>query len=113
MTSIIAIHYVHLTLGSKKGLAGMSEMAMQYLPSSAPACSASDEDRGVELEATAYLNMATCRLKLKDPRNALELANKSLALKPGNWKGIKSSILADDQISISISSLWTAVEYSV
>ena len=63
----------------------MAEMAISN-SSLSPSILPQQDQASNELEAIACLNIATCYIKLNNPRQALEHANKSISLKPANWK---------------------------
>ena len=45
-----------------------------------------DEQKAIELEVAALTNIATCYLKLGEPRKALEFCAKALTSNPNAWK---------------------------
>ena len=75
--------------GSKRGLNGWSDLAagipMGYGGAEERVTPEQDAQSG-ELEAVVVTNMATCYLKLGEPRKAIEYAEKALVLSPAAWK---------------------------
>lgn len=88
--------------GSKRGLhEGMAQVASQN--SLSKSVTFEEEACAVELEKTAHQNIATCYLKLNDPRKAIEHCNKAIALDASAWKASGAGLLAN---SLYISSMY-------
>lgn len=47
-----------------------------------------DEQRAMEIEVIALTNIATCYLKLGEPRKTLEFCTKALTSNPNAWKAV-------------------------
>ena len=85
--------------GSKRGLEGIGAMAADHGSSAVAPVSADQDRRAGELETVVLTNIATCYLKLKDPRKAMEYADKTLAINQSSWKALLRKAEAHIQLN--------------
>ena len=83
--------------GSKRGLEGVGQLAADY--STAVTVTPDQDQQAAELECVVMTNMATCYLKLKNPRKAVEYVDKTLAINPTSWKAMLRKSEAHVQMS--------------
>ena len=83
--------------GSKRGLEGVGQLAADY--STAVTVTPEQDQQAAELECVVMTNMATCYLKLKNPRKAVEYVDKTLAINPTSWKAMLRKSEAHVQMS--------------
>lgn len=72
--------------GSKRGLEGMGAMAANS--STIEPISEENDQKAIDLELISLTNIATCYLKLNEPRKALEFCEKALITSENAWKAM-------------------------
>lgn len=85
--------------GSKRGLEGIGAMAADHGHAAVETVSVEQDQRAGELERVVLTNIATCYLKMKDPRKAMEYADKTLAINQSSWKALLRKAEAHIQMS--------------
>ena len=83
--------------GSKRGLEGVGQLAADY--TTAVTVTPEQDQQAAELECVVMTNMATCYLKQKNPRKAVEYVDKTLAINPTSWKAMLRKAEAHVQMS--------------
>lgn len=81
---------VNMTIADNRGLPGskrgQSEMSSMNGKVSKDHISEEDDEKAMALETVAYTNIATCYLKLDNPRKAMEFCSKASVSNPIAWK---------------------------